>query len=203
MRFKVKLWNDELIESELRSVVSAMGINRMPSMGEMSKFTGNYKLSNAISRYGGFHHWADKLNLNLKSSDSLHGWAYEDFVQSHLESLGYFVERMKTLYPYDMLVNDTVKVDVKGSKKHMGKAGNSGNFYSFNLAKNSATCDIFILCLIGAKDDIEKILVIPAASVQHNTQISVGEITSKYMKYVDRFDILDKYSEFFNGFKND
>jgi len=155
-------------------------------------------LSNAVTKYGGFRHWADRLNLNIKSSDSLHGWAYEDYIESHLVSMGYSVERMKTLYPYDMLINNSVKVDVKGSKKYMGTAG---NFYSFNLEKSCATCDIFILCLIGSMDDVEKILIVPAAAVQHNTQISIGEITSKYMKYVDRFDILDKYSEFFNEMK--
>lgn len=200
MDLKKNIWNYNTIESELRSMIAAMNINRMPSASEMKSFSGNHCLLDAIAKHGGFRYWSEKINMNMKSSDSLHGWIYEDMVQSDLESRGYTIERMKTRYPYDLLVNGSVKVDVKGSKKYMGV---TGNFYSFNLEKNCATCDIFILCLIGSKDDIEKILIIPAASVQHNTQISVGEITSKYMKYVDRFDILDKYSEFFNGFKND
>lgn len=193
-------WNDELIESSLRKIVNGLGINRMPSASEIREYTSDHRIVCAIGKNGGFRYWADKLNLNMKSCDSLNGWLYEDMIQLDLESRGYSVERMKTRYPYDMLVNDSIKVDVKGSKKYMGKAG---NFYSFNLEKNCATCDIFILCLVGSRDDVEKILIVPASAVQHNTQISIGEITSKYMKYVDRFDILDKYSEFFNGFKND
>ena len=195
-----RIWDDESIETELRNMILEMGINRMPSASEMKSFSDDNRLLNAINKNGGFRYWSKKIDMNMKSSDSLHGWIYEDMVQSILETRGYNVERMTTRYPYDMLINSSVKIDVKGSKKYMGS---TGNFYSFNLEKNCATCDIFILCLIGSKDDIDKIFIIPSSIVQHNTQISIGEITSKYMRYVDRFDILDRYSTFFNGFKND
>jgi len=191
-----KIWNDDAIEAEIRSIVKGLGINRMPSVSEIKRYSNDHRLINAIAKYGGFRYWSSKIGLNMKSCDSLHGWIYEDMVQLKLESLGYFVERMRTRFPYDMLVNSFIKVDVKGSKKYIGV---NGNFYTFNLEKPSATCDLFILCLIGSKDQIEKILIIPASVVQHNTQISIGEISSKYMKYVDRFDILDRYFEFFNS----
>lgn len=191
-----KMWNEDKLQGELRALIDEMGINRMPSASEIKKKTGRDRLINAIDRNGGFRYWSNKLGLNMKSSDTLHGWIYEDMVQEKLESMGYTVERMRTRYPYDMIVNSFVKVDVKGSKKYIGK---KGNFYSFNTEKPCATCDVYILCLIGVKDEITKILIVPARDVQRNTQISIGEINSKYMKYVDRFDLLDKYCEFFTN----
>lgn len=184
------------IKKSILDVIARTGLNRMPSASEIVKATGNYALTNEIARSGGFRSWAELLGLNMKSSDSLNGWKYEEFMFDLLKNRGFDVKRMTTKYPYDLLVNSSVKVDVKGSKKYLGK---NGNFYSFNLEKPSATCDIFTLCIVGAHDDVERVLVVPAAQVQFNTQLGVGEHCSKYDQYSNRFDIIERYCEFISG----
>lgn len=96
-------------------------------------------------------------------------------------------------YPYDLLVNDSVKIDVKASKLYHGKGG---NFYSFNLEKPYCTCDLYVLRLINDDGIEEDTLVIPSAHVATNTQISVGESKSKYKKYSNRWDYISQYCGF-------
>ena len=74
--------------------------------------------------------------------------------------------------------------------------GTGGNFYSFNLEKPFCTCDIYVLRMIGG-DGIEvDTLVVPSKVVATNTQISVGETTSKYQRYSQKWEYISAYSSF-------
>ena len=67
----------------------------------------------------------------------------------------------KAGYPYDILVNRNVKVDVKASRL-FNNYGNS-KYYTFNLEKKDQTCDIFVFYCINQNDEIERTFVIPSA----------------------------------------
>ena len=110
--------------------------------------------------------------------------------------MGYEVRRMPQNFPYDLLVNDSVKVDVKASRLYHGAGG---NFYSFNLEKPFCTCDIYVLRMIDVDGSEVDTLVVPSKSVSTNTQISVGETTSKYRKYSQKWEYIADYCAFMDS----
>ena len=83
---------------------------------------------------------------------------------------------MSQNFPYDLLVNDCLKVDVKSSHLYEGK---EGNFYTYRTGKKFATCDVYILVALDANDEIARTYILPSSIVMNNIQISIGEHSSK------------------------
>lgn len=189
-------WTEEKIEEALLNMVKSENLKRMPSRKEVEQFYGNCCLANAISKRIGWYQLADKLGLPIKDSETYFGKKQEHLVQEEIIARGHEVRRMPQNFPYDLLVNDCVKIDVKSSRLYKGS---SGNFYSFNLEKPYCTCDIYVLRIIQESYDRIKTLVIPSKDVPTNTQISVGETNSKYYKYLDKWEYIDDYSRFFES----
>ena len=186
------VWSDALIESKILECKEGLNLNRMPSANEMAKYFGNYALSNKISKGIGFYGWSVNLGLPMKLSETQTGKNGEAIAAKELEQLGYCVERMTTGYPYDLMVNAVVKVDVKFSNLYHGV---NGDFYSFRLNKAYPTCDVYILI---ANDDNgnKKLYVVPSKDV-HQKQVSIGSGHSVYEKYLGRLDFLDAYEKAF------
>lgn len=180
-------WNDELIKEKILEVVKGLQLDRMPTRSECDKYFNDTRLTNAVSKRCGWYNLAKELELSIKECETTFGKEYEAIMAEKLQSLGFEVRRMSQNFPYDLLVDDCVKVDVKASRLYKGK---QGNFYSFNLEKKYATCDFYLLLTVGEQGDIEKIMVVPSSNVIANNQISVGEKNSKYHKFVNRFDLL-------------
>jgi hypothetical protein len=100
---------------------------------------------------------------------------------------------MSQNYPFDLLINDLVKIDVKYSNLYHGE---TGNFYSFRLAKKYPSCDVYFLI---ANNDVNQRMfyIIPSKDVMQ-LQISIGEHDSVYHKYLNRYDYIDKYLKLYN-----
>ena len=75
-------------------------------------------LSVKVSRSGGFKCWALKLGLELKESETTKGWKYEEKALKDLTDRGYNVKEMTTKHPYDLLVEENVRIDVKVSSRY-------------------------------------------------------------------------------------
>lgn len=178
-------WTNESIEDGIRSVMRGYCMGRMPSRSEMDLFYGDSRLSNAITHRGGFYEWEKRLNLSIKGSDTKVGIEAEEDVRNKLETMGFeSVELTPLKHPYDILVNRRVKIDVKSSHKHEYEYG---VWYSFRLEKPMQTCDVFIAIAI----DDNKTYVIPSSILNNKKQLCIGA-TSKYDKYLDRWDIVKK-----------
>jgi hypothetical protein len=186
-------WTDDLIKEKVLEVVAALELERMPSRKECEMHFQDGGLVNAISKRCGFYKLANQLGLPIKESETYFGKKQEAVAQEQLISMGYEVRRMSQNFPYDLLVNDCLKVDVKASNLYSGV---KGNFYAFNLEKPFCTCDIYMLYLLNNDKTEKDVLIVPSVFVATNTQISVGEITSKYYKYSQRWDYIASYSEF-------
>ncbi|RDY22860.1 hypothetical protein CHF27_011100 [Romboutsia maritimum] len=187
-------WTDEKIEREIKNVIKTLNIDRMPSTSEIKKATNNYGLGIKITRSGGVRYWADKLGLELKNSETKFGNEWEFNMKKELEGKGYIVEKMSTKHPYDLLVNDNIKIDVKVSRYYHK---DNFKFYSFNLEKKYHNCDIFIFVgLKDGKEEIERLFIIPSKYLMGIKQLSIGT-QSKYDKYQNRWDYIEKYSEFY------
>jgi hypothetical protein len=181
-------WTDELVKQKVLEVIEAMKLDRMPSRKECENYFHGTGLTNVISRRYGWYNLAKELGFDIKESETRFGKTYEARATEMLQGMGFEVRRMSQNFPYDLLVDDCVKIDVKASRLYRGK---QGNFYSFNLEKSFATCDFFLLLAVSDEDTIERKMVVPSSCVIANNQISIGEHKSKYYQFTDRFDLVE------------
>lgn len=187
-------WSDDKIKFGILEVVQTLELRRMPSRQEVEQYYNNSALCSAISRRkGGWYRLAEEMGLAAKESETYFGKRHEKIVAEKLKALGYEVEQMSQNYPYDLLIDRAVKIDVKVSRLYRGS---QGNFYSFNLEKPYATCDIYILAKLDDDRAIKSFYVLPSKFVSHQTQISIGEYTSKYERFRERWDYLQQYTDF-------
>lgn len=185
------MWTTELVTSEIKSVMNAIGIDRMPTNSECQRITGSAGLSCKISKTGGFAKWAKRLDLKSYGCETMMGKAWEDVAEETISAMGYGVSRMPVRHPFDLLVGSFVRIDVKVSKLYRGP---SGDFWTFNLEKNPGTCDIYVCYCINDDETVNKILIVPAAKAKV-TQLSVGH-NSRYETYKNRWDYIDTFNEF-------
>lgn len=187
-------WTDDLIKERVLEVKTALSLDRMPSRSECVHYFHNESLVNAISRRKKWYQLASELGLKVKDSETYFGKSQEANTAEMLVSLGFSVRKMPQNFPYDLLVDDCVKVDVKASHLYHGP---NGDFYTFNLDKQFATCDIYILFALG--DDCEqRTFVVPSKFVIAQTQISMGVLKSKYHKFENRWDFISSLSDFWS-----
>jgi hypothetical protein len=166
----------------------------MPSRQECVSFYGDHRLANAITRRkGGWYTLAKDLGLSIKDSETYVGKMQEEVACEMLKERGFETERMPQNFPYDILVDNCVKIDVKASRLYRGE---NGNFFSFNIEKKYATCDIYILLTLNDDGEVTSTFVVPSVFVIKNTQISIGERNSKYHCFKDRWDYISNLSKF-------
>lgn len=190
-------WSEDLICNGVMKVKEGLKLDRMPTRSECVEYTNSNSLSVAITRRdGGWYGLAKELGLGIKESETTTGKRNEINIKQILEDKGYKVKQMSQNFPYDLLVNDCLKVDVKSSHLYEGK---EGNFYTYRTGKKFATCDVYILVALDANDEIARTYILPSSIVMNNIQISIGEHSSKYDFYLERWDILSAYVAFLFG----
>lgn len=186
-----KQWSEEEIKSELAKLIKEKGLSRMLTLREMIISTGGQALSNAVTRSGGVRKWANELNVLLTHSNTRKGWEGEEKAKIILEQEGFTVDRMTARHPFDLLVNDVAKVDVKCAEPHTFKCG--AQAYCYHLEKKIPTCDFYMLIANGREKGT--VFIVPASNMRQK-QISIGMKSSVYDKFVKRFDILRDYCSF-------
>ena len=187
-------WSEEKIVDALRFMIEKCGMDTMPTHSEIQNFFGNSALNCAMSNRGGTKYFAKLLGMEIKQCESKFGDQLEDYCVLQIqEKLGLDGEKTKPRYPYDILVNRNVKVDVKASRIF----NNYGNakYYTFNLEKKEQTCDIFVFYCINQNNEIEKTLVIPSTVLSGKNQLAVGK-SSMYDKYIDQWRFISDYNKF-------
>lgn len=193
-------WTDERIREAVMEVHDAFQLDRMPTKRECDNYYQSTCLSSVIAKRCGWHKLAELMGLPVKDSESGFGKLYEAKATDILRSMGFDVERMTHRYPYDLLVNDCVKVDVKASRLYREGAK---SYYSFCIEKPYATCDFYLLMTLNDDGEINRKMVVPSNLVISNSQISMGEHKSRYHQYTDRFDLLETASDFWSGLMGD
>jgi hypothetical protein len=187
-KYRRTIWTEQKIIDGIKEVMKQKGIERMPSRSEIDRHYGNSALTNKISKTGGFYFYADKLGLEIKESETALGTFAQNFVRLKLITLGFDAEKTSTKFPYDLLVNRRVKIDVKSGRIFQNS---TGQYYAFNLEKKFQTCDFFIAVTLGKNDEIKKIYIIPSSILSGKTQLSIGVEKSIYNKYIDRWDLIE------------
>ena len=187
-----KKWKKGEVKKEIKKVMKSLNLKRMPTNKECIKVTKNYGLSNKISKTGGFYKWAKKIDLEIKKSATQKASNIENKVKNIINKK----TDLKTILtnhkaPYDILVDDKVKIEVKYS---LGYKGTSGVYYTANLYKGVQKADILVF-ICRNKELGHKDLIIPSNKLQGITQLSIGK-NSKYDIYKNRWDYIIKYNEF-------
>ena len=186
-------WSDALIENGIIEVKNKAKIETFPTHKQMNEITGSKALTNAVSRHGGTRYWADRLGLEIKPSESKMGEEYELKCMAYVKELGYGCEKAPVRYPYDLLIEKSIKTDVKCGKLYKG---DTGEYYTFNLEKKMPTCDIFV-CYCLDEEEVKKTYVIPASVLSGKTQLAVGKFKSKYDVYSEAWNILESFDNFY------
>ena len=192
-------WTDDYTRDSILRVMEHLGINTFPTHSEMKNFYGNSSLTNHISKTGGTRKWAEGLGLPIKQCESELGNDYELFAMKEIQShVGLSVKQTKPRYPYDLLVDESIKVDVKVSYPFLNNSGSHAN--TFNLEKKDPTCDLFIFYCLDLDGEISKTLIIPSCITSGITQIGVGR-DSKWDCYIDKWEYFIEYSLFISNLR--
>jgi len=196
MQIKHK-WTDATIERGIRDAQRILCIDRMPSNSELYQAYNNQQLSNAIAKSGGFRFWANKLGLAIKQTDTEHGYRQELKVIGIIRQRGYTAEDTPVKFPYDVLVNGMVKIDVKCARISKVREHDT---YAFHISKDMPTCDLYFICCLDDADAIKMLYIIPAHKIRGQVQLvmSGSQVSKKYAKYLNRWDLLDKCISNFN-----
>lgn len=184
------------VKNKILDLTNKLNIDRMPVSSEILSEYGD-RMHNNIVRKGGYRYFADQLGLSLKHSETKLGQDYELILMEILQKEGFVVKKMTTGHPFDLLVNGTVKVDVKVSNASYDKQNN--RLHTFGINKRHASCDIYIAVTLDEKKEIERVLIIPSHHLKVVT-LCIGK-NSKYNKYNWRFDYIRDYSGFFKSIK--
>lgn len=187
-------WTYEEIEKSIYSVANSLGIKRMPTYHDIISEEGN-SLSNAIVRTLGYKGWAERLKLSIKESETSFGQSTEDMVEKLLNKQGFHTYQMGTIAPYDILVNQNIRIDVKSATLR-------GNSHTYALGSKPHCCDIYICVGFDEnRNDIMDILIIPFTEAKTQT-ITVRNRKGKYMKFKDRWGLISEFSTFFKKLVN-
>ena len=186
----MKEWTDERIGKCIMAIASEFDPIRMPTNSEVIEMSGSYALSNAIQKNGGYEYWANKLGLEQKYSESKLGVEYEHLIAEILKARGHEAVMTPTKYPYDLLVDGCIKVDVKVANESIVKGS---SVHAYRLSKKLHTCDFYVCC---ENDGDKGIYVIPAHVCSGQTQIEMGSET-KYEKYHNAFNLIDRAARFY------
>jgi hypothetical protein len=190
-------WTEESIIDGILGVKNTLGIEYMPSKKEMASVTGNKKLSCAMTKHGGHIYFRDLLGLEEKESCSKLGDENEMYVMDLLKEKGYKPRKTPPRHPYDILVNDIVKIDVKSSNVIPSRVKGINEF-TFSINNEFPKCDLFVfITILGDNRDL---YIIPSKYIMQS-QLAVCE-TSKYQKYKNRFDYIESYLKLHNKINN-
>lgn len=181
-------WDEERIESETKAFAAKVG--HFPSTSEL-KNAGRHDLSNILCKRGGMAYWSNRLGLPRQHSDSDTGWEGEEAVKQILEGKGFKVStRTGVKCPYDLIVNDRVRCDVKTTKQatYNLNTGMPWSAWFYRIGK-SVQSDMVILY----QSDIKDCYILPWWEVG-TTNITISPSSPKYGKFRNRFDLLESYA---------
>jgi len=167
----------------------------------IKKVYNNSSIANKICKNGGFRYWTNKLNLTSKECKGLIGNEYEFIAKTLLESKGYKVDKMAVKCHFDLLVNNNIKIDVKMANTNIKKGHNTDIYYKsyvFRLKKIYSSCDIYMAFAVDKEMNNNKIYIIPSTVLRIKTLEIPYNSDSKYNIFKDRWDIIDKYNDFYN-----
>lgn len=166
-----------------RIISHAGGSGRFPTNTELQK-TGQNDLACQITKKGGYAYWANRLGMKRGVYDCDIGWKGEQKTQALFEERGFSVIRSERVqWPFDLLVNDCLRVDVK-TAKHADYGVSSG--WYFRIGK-SPQADLIALY----RSDKNDVYLIPWYHVP-KTNITITPTGTKYSGFLNAYEIVER-----------
>lgn len=176
-----KRWTDDMIASRIIKHVGGTG--KFPTNTELQK-TGQNDLACQISKKGGYVYWANRLGMNRGVYDSDVGWEGEKKAQTLFEARGFTVVRSERIqWPFDLLVNNCLRVDVK-TASYAAYGASTGWF--FRIGK-SPQADLIALY----RSDKDDMYLIPWYHVP-KTNITISPTGMKYSRFLNAYEIVER-----------
>lgn len=167
-----------MVVLELRGYVSS---GYMPTHSFLNS-VGRGDLSNQISRRGGWRKFASLIGVPMTPSDTVTGWAAEDWCIKDLASRGYMVERQATRTHFDLLIDGLIRVDVKGAS-FASYGRTSGWFYRMGKV---ITADV-VVCV---QMDCDDCYIYPWFSVPA-TNLTITPSGGMHSPYRSNYDLIE------------
>jgi hypothetical protein len=172
-------WTDESREREIRAVADVVG--HFPSNTELQQM-GRHDLSNQICRNGGFVAWSERIGVARADSDSDFGWEGERKASELFIGQGYQVAKGEGVKaPFDLLVNDILRVDVK-TARYAEYGACRGWFY--RIGKTPQADLIFLL-----QFDTGEFYPLPWFACPRSNA-TIARDGGKYAKYRNNWDVV-------------
>ena len=190
-------WNEEKICNSINEIITQCNLNHFPTHKEMDEYYGNCGLSCAVSKYGGSRYFEKLFGLEISKCDNtVLGEKYESIcIEDIKANTGLDSILTQRRYPYDLLVDGNVKVDVKASVE----LKDIPNCYSYNLEKLNQTCDLYVFYGISRlTHKVLQTVIIPSCKIKTKQFCISNKDRYGYLKtYKDRWDLIQRYNDFF------
>lgn len=179
-------WTDDVFRQQL--IAASNVFCGMPSSSQLRE-SGHGALASEISRRGGFIKVAADLGLQRKQSDSDTGWDGEKMFVSLCDAVGIPAVRMEGVKaPFDVLVNDCVRVDVKSANRKSYGPGSSHGWY-YRIGK-LPQADLIVLMQLDTKDFYS----IPW-SICTTSNMTIAGDGGMYAKYKNNWSLIRRLIE--------
>lgn len=180
-------WTDELLEAALRPICQELG--HFPSVTELKARGRNDVACRVANRSGGMIAWAKRMGFERVHSDSDTGWEGERTVAAILRNRGFHVkERESQKCPYDLLVSEVIRIDVKTASyaeyDNTRKGGKCTGWF-YRIGKDTS-CDIVILY----QQDTGICYIIPWKYCT-SSNITITKTGDTYAKFRENFKLLE------------
>jgi hypothetical protein len=114
-----------------------------------------------------------------------------NLVTAHLVAMGYTVETTSHKAHFDLLVNGTLRIEVKAANWTQRACKPQYGRYKANLRKNRA--DLFIM---ACNDGCWRFFIIPSAEIRSRsleiTSYDVSRYTGQYAPFLERWGLIDQ-----------
>lgn len=174
-------WTDEAVETEIRQICEALG--HFPSSSELRTMERN-DLAAQVSRRSGFIYWSERVGFKRRESDSDTGWRGEDDAARSLQEFGFSVTRRAGVtWPFDLLLDGVLRVDVKATRLH--RYGHSlGWFYRIGKEPQS---DLILLWQLDTGD----FYAIPWYLCPR-TNVTISQSGGKYARFLNNVLVIQE-----------
>ena len=187
-------YTDKDICNKIREIMDSLGLDRFPTYHEMQNYTGSTAFVQLVARRGGSKYFSDMMSVEWKNAYTF-GTDFEAVAVEDIKThTGMDVVFTQNQYPYDAVVGNGIKVDVKVAKP------DTNGFHQFALHRKEPTCGLYMFYKLAEDGTILCRFIIPACVLRGQQKVTVGE-NSKWDVYKDRWDYFEQYAEFYDSLK--